>query len=169
MSAGHHSHHRPSDTLDAELKRLMGDSRVKKLLARPYKVDFSYEMPLTGGSSDTWGTFYLDPGLKGRFRVGKERNVEVWRAVLEHEVVEKALRMVFGMAYDRAHRLATTAEHHVVTDMGLDWEAYKALMERIVRRDERERPTVMPKGFDFGPLHASRGIKALKGLKARAA
>lgn len=168
MSAGHHTDHRHSDDLERELRRLLADPKVKKLLKRPYKVDFSHPMPLTGGSTVAWERFFLDPSLKRRFTVGARRNADLSGPVLEHEVVEKALRMVFGMSYDRAHRFATLAEKHVVVGMGLDWEAYKRVMAKIVRQDEHERPKSMPKGYDYGPLRESRGIKALKGLRRAA-
>ncbi len=154
--------------MERELLRLMADAKVKKLLQRPYKVDFSHEMPLTGGSTVDWDRFFLDPALKRRFAVGRKRNVDLSQPVLEHEVVEKALRVVFGMNYDRAHRFATLAEKRVVVGMGLDWEAYKRVMAKIVRQDEHERPKSMPKGYDYGPLRESRGIKALKGLRRAA-
>ena len=166
MSAGHRTETRHSEAMLRELKRLLADPRVKKLINSPYRVDFKHEMPLTGGSTVAWGTFFLDPKLKKRFTVGSKANLELWKPVLRHEVVEKALRIVFGMGYDRAHAFATLAERLVVEGMGIDWPAYKRAMASIVRRDEHERPKSLPAGYDYGPLRASRGLKSLKGLAA---
>lgn len=169
MSAGHHTTHQHSASLVRELKRLLADSRVKKLVDGPIRVSFSHEMPLTGGSTAAWGTFFLDPRLKQRFRVGNRSEVDLSGPVLRHEVVEKALRAVLGMSYDRAHALATAAERLLVEAMGLEWGAYKRVMAAIVRSDEREHPKSMPKGFDYGPLRESRNLKSLKWLRKRAA
>lgn len=157
VSSGHSTTYRHSETLVRELKRLLADERVKKLISGPIKVSFDHEMPLTGGSTVKWGTFFLDPKLK-------EAGEKFWEPVLRHEVVEKALREVFGMGYDRAHTLATCAEHEKVGEMGLNWRDYKNTMESIVRRDEHERPKSLPKDYDYGPLRASRGVKSLHGL-----
>jgi hypothetical protein len=83
--------------------------------------------------------------------------------------VEKALRTIFRMGYDRAHTLATAAERLVVESMGLNWAAYKRVIGSLVRRDEHERPKMLPKGFDYVPLRESRGLKSLRGLKEEAA
>lgn len=165
MSAGHHTHHEHTDAQRRELKRLLDDPRVKKLVESHVRVNLSHEMPLTGGSAVEWGTFFLDPKLKKRFTVGKKADQDLSGPVLRHEIVEKALRQVFGMSYDRAHLFATLAERQEVEGMGLNWHSYKDVMESIVRRDEHERPKSMPKGYDYGPLRASRGIKSLKGLR----
>lgn len=168
MSAGHHTHPEHSDAQKRELKRLLADSRVKKLLATPYRVNLSHEMPLTGGSTVEWGTFFLDPKLKKHFAVGNRADQDLAPFVLRHEVVEKALRKVFGMSYDRAHLFATMAEMDEVEKSRLNWEAYKRVMMSLDRKDERERPKSLPKGYDYGPLRASRGLKSLKGLRERA-
>lgn len=168
MSAGHQTEHHESAALGQELARLLADARVKKLMQRAYRVDFSHPMPLTGGSTVTWDRFFLDPRLKQRFSVGQRRDVDLSEPVLRHEVVEKALRQVLGMSYDRAHVLATLAERQVVKAMKLDWNAYKRVMSQIVRRDESERPKSMPKDFDYGPVRASRGLKSLKWLQRAA-
>lgn len=168
MSAGHQIKHEHSTAQIAELKRLLADARVKKLLASSIRVDVSREMPLTGGSTVKWGTFFLDPKLKNTFTVGKKHGVDLSRPVLRHEMVEKALRMVFGMAYARAHLFATVAERLMVEAMGLDWGSYKRVMGGIVRRDEHEHPKSLPKDYDRGPLRESRGLKSLKWLQKAA-
>jgi hypothetical protein len=165
MSAGHRTHHDHSDSQIRELKRLLADERVKKLIKTPYRVDLSHQMPLTGGSTVQWGKFFLDPKLKKTFMIGKKANQDLSPPVLRHEVVEKALRQVFGMSYDRAHIMATVAERLEVEKMGLDWETYKRTMESIVRKDEHEHPKSLPKDYDTGPLRASRGVKSLKWLQ----
>lgn len=169
MSAGHHVHHEHSQADLRELKKLLADSRVKKLLASSVRVDLSHQMPLTGGSTVAWGTFFLDPKLKETFTVGEKRDVSLRKPVLRHEMVEKALRQVFRMGYDRAHRLATIAERLVVEEMDLNWGAYKRVMARIVRADEHERPNSMPHDYDYGPLRASRDVKSLGRLRKAAA
>lgn len=168
MSAGHHTDHHPTPALRRELSHLLADKRVHKLLRAPYRVDFSHEMPLTGGSTTHWGVFFLDPKLKRRFTVGKHAGQDLSKPVLRHEVVEKALREVFRMSYGRAHQLATLAERLVVDEMGLDWAAYKRVMASIVRRDENEHPKSMPKDFDYGPVRESRGVKHLRWLQKAA-
>lgn len=168
MSAGHHTSERHSVAMKRELAGLLADPMVKKLVEGPIKVDFSHKMPLTGGSSVKWGQFYLDPRLKERFTVGNKANQDLSKPVLRHEVVEKALRQVFGFSYDRAHAFATLAERLVVEAMGMSWAAYKAVMASIVRRDEKQQPKSFPAGFDFGPFRESRGLKSLRWINRAA-
>lgn len=169
MSSGHLTAHHHTEAMKRELQRLLADPRVKKLLDQRPKVDFSHEMPLTGGSTVAWGTFFLDPSLKQRFTVGHRTGMDLSGPVLRHEVVEKVLRRVFGMTYDRAHAFATLAERLVVEADGMKWGPYKNVMESIVRRDEHERPKTLPRGYDLGPLRASGAIKGLRGVTRRVA
>lgn len=166
MSAGHRTGHKQSTDFVREYERLMADPRVVKYLARSARTDLSHEMPLTGGSTIDGRTYFLDPKLKRRYDVGKKKGQDLSAPVLRHERVEKALRDVLGMSYDRAHAFATHAEKQVVEGRGMDWTIYKDVMESIVRRDERERPKSLPAGYDYGPLRASGGLKSLRGLRA---
>lgn len=169
MSAGHHTAHRHSEQLARELERVLSDKRVIEYLKRPHRVDFSHQMPLTGGSSVDGRVYFLDPRLKRKYTVGTKAGQDLSGPVLRHEMVEKALRAVFGLSYARAHALATCAERFAVEAMGLSWAAYKNVMESIVRRDEHERPKTLPREYDLGPLRASGGLKSLRGLTRKAA
>jgi hypothetical protein len=72
--------------------------------------------------------------------------------VLWHERVEKALRDVHRMTYDRAHQIATTAERALVESRGLNWEEYKREIGKVVRHDETEPMRNLPKDLDMEPM-----------------
>jgi hypothetical protein len=160
MSAGHHRHHAHTPELIAEYHKLVKDPRIKAYLARPYRVDTSHPMPLTGGSTTDGRVYFADP------RLAKS---DLLVFVLWHERTEKAFRAVLGMAYARAHALATVGERSKVEESGRSWPAYKREVASVVRRSEHERPAAMPKGYDYGPLRESGGVKSLAWLRRRAA
>lgn len=142
MSAGHHHrHHGDHKGLSKELEGLLEDAEVKAYLDRPYKL-VRIMVPLTGGSSMDGRTYYIDPDVP-------KEDVE---SVLWHERVEKALRAVKGMGYARAHALATAAERE---RSGKGWEAYKARIGSVVRKNEKRGAVGLPKGFDLGPYRES--------------
>ena len=152
MSSGHSHHFTASEALAKELKKLLDDPKAKAYLSRKYTVE-ERPMPLTGGSSLDGRTYYLDPSLAKPVKIGT-RTVDLRPFVLSHERTEKVLRDLFGMSYNRAHELATMAEHQKVTAAGISWNLYKRTVAKPVRQDEKERVT-LPKNFDMGPLRSS--------------
>ncbi len=151
MSSGHHHKTLHHPDIIAEVEHLLEDPKVFNYLRRPYTVITTGKIPLTGGSSTDGRRYYLDRDLPKRFRT----------TVLWHERVEKALRVVKGMSYDRAHNLATAAERMKVEESGKDWNAYKREIGAIVRANEKEAPHKMPAGFDTGPYKESNSMGML--------
>lgn len=142
MSAGHR--HNPSFDLAHEVTRLLASAAVRTYLKRPFKVSYRYAIPFTGGCSTDGKTYYIDPSVPTRDRP----------LVLEHERVEKALR-VNGYTYARAHVLATAAERMKALLMRRDWDAYKNEMASIVRRNEKAKGGMLPSDLDPGPYRES--------------
>lgn len=142
MSAGHKEHgsKRHSMSLEREFKRLLTLDDVRKYLSRDYKVSYDYHIPLTGGSSKDGKTYYIDPDVPPTLR----------KFVLVHERLEKAFRAVLGESYSRAHTLATIGERIRVERSRTTWEAYKAAIGRIVRKNERLPKGKLPSDFDHG-------------------
>jgi len=128
MSAGHRNKQIHSDTDRRELRSLLSDKDVKAYLTKPYTVDTSKHIPLTGGSNIAGNKYYIDRSVPKRLQ----------HYILWHERVEKALRAVKGMSYDRAHTLATLAEKIKVEAHGHNWIKYKDECESLVRKDEKE-------------------------------
>lgn len=151
MSSGHHHKTLHHPDLIAEVERLLKDKSVHKYIEDMNDigaVDYKHKIPLTGGSSKDGRTYYLDRDVPQKLR----------QFVLWHERVEKALRTVKGMSYDRAHNLATAAERMNVEESGRDWTAYKREIAGIVRANEKEAPHKMPAGFDTGPYRESNSM-----------
>lgn len=151
MSSGHHHKTLHHPDLIAEVERYLGSGPVKHFLRQPYTVDMTQKVPFTGGSSKDGRTYYLDRDLPKKFHA----------AVLWHERVEKALRMVRKMSYSHAHDLATAAERMKVEESGRDWTAYKREIAAIVRANEKEVPHKMPANFDTGPYRESNSMGML--------
>lgn len=146
MSAGHHPHgRRHSPTLEREFKKLIAQTAVRKYLDRAFTVDYSFQIPLTGGSSKSGMTYYIDPDVPMKLR----------KFVLEHERYEKAFRDVLGMRYDRAHELATVGERLAVEAAKQNWNEYKRAIAKPVRLDERQGSNKLPSNFDYGPMRES--------------
>lgn len=147
MSAGHRHPHTESQhrALVAECLKLVQDPQIVRYMKQDWVADYKHEMPLTGGSSIDGRTYYVDPDVPQEYR----------KYVLWHERIEKVLRAVKSMSYDRSHRLATAAERAAVVADGKDWEAYKKAIGRIVRLDEGQGPQKLPRHFDLGPLRES--------------
>lgn len=149
MSCGHRRKSEGGSVeLERELKELLAKPEVKKYLNRRFNVDRRHDIPLTGGSNVDGSVYYLDRRLPGQFVV----------PVLEHERVEKALRSVLNMTYDRAHRLATVAEKLKVESLDMDWATYKRRVAKVVRRDEHEDGEDIPKDLDLGPYRGSNAL-----------
>lgn len=145
MSSGHHHQHAHSKELCDEVTRLLADEKVRAFMKRPYTVSFSRKIPLTGGSNIRGDVYYIDSDVPAVLR----------SFILWHERVEKALRQVLEMSYDRAHVLATCAEHMRVEEAGHSWEDYKKRVAPIVRENEKRRPFPLPSSFDTGPMRES--------------
>lgn len=155
MSAGHHHRQNHTSELIREVKSILGLPEVKAYLGRPYVVDYSREIPLTGGSSRDGGRYYIDPRVPLSLRP----------FVLRHERVEKAVRDVLGKSYSVAHRIATGAERIMVEESGRDWEEYKRQIAVPVRQAEKERPKSTPKDLDIGPYKESGEMRLLRSAR----
>lgn len=145
MSSGHHHQHSHTKELCNEVTELLAQPDVRAFMKRPYTVSFSRKIPLTGGSNIRGDVYYIDSDVPAVLR----------SFILWHERVEKALRQVLEMSYDRAHVLATCAEHMRVEEAGKSWEDYKKRTSLIVRENEKRRPLPLPAGFDYEPMRVS--------------
>jgi len=146
MSAGHHHRsQRHTPALIREFHRLLDDPRVREYLAAPYRVSYSYDIPLTGGSNIKGNVIYIDPDVPKSLRP----------YVIWHERYEKAFREAKRMGYNRAHELATVGERlHVEADKR-DWTGYKKAIAGPVRGNEKRGKTKVPPDIDPGPYKAS--------------
>jgi len=151
MSAGngHPNAPRHFASIERELKKLLARPDVQAYMNRKWMTNFKFSIPLTGGSSIDGLTYYIDPNVAPADR----------QFVLVHERVEKALRAVMGMTYDRAHELATAAERLEVEKMKKNWAEYKTRIGKVVRVDEKEAIANLPANYDYGPMKAMGMVK----------
>ena len=145
MSAGHRSGFSHFHTIRSDCQKLLANPRIRAYLAKPYKVDTSHHIPLTGGSNKAGNIYYLDPRI-----AEQDRPFVLW-----HERVEKAARDVFDMSYDRAHMYATCAEHMRLEAAGGNWDEYKKRIGAVVREDEKSKSDNLPSDLDPGPYRES--------------
>jgi hypothetical protein len=118
---------------------------IKEFLAKPFRVDYSHTIPLTGGSNRNGRTYYED----------RDVPVGLRKFILWHERTEKAFRSVLGMNYSRAHTLATCAERVLVEAAGRNWEQYKREVAQVVRHNEIEPKVGLPPDLDRVPMKES--------------
>ncbi len=135
---------------ETSLNRILANSKVKARLARPFKVDKSYDSPLLGGSSWDGSIVYIDRHLPKSIKINR-KPVSPLPFLIEHERVENAIMNAMGYKYDPAHELATLAEHKKVKAAGIDLKAYETALKPYIKNDSTEKLTRVPKDLNLHP------------------
>lgn len=152
MSSGHGKRHKlTSAELDDLLDEALADNRVKRMLATPFNVITSDDIPLLGSSSVNRANVYLDrhlprrlPGIKIDNRPG----------LIKHERLEPILEDVFGWSYDLSHDVATHYENRDYAARGCDPEKVEKAYEPFIKADEHEKIVRVPTDLDWRPMMA---------------
>lgn len=160
MSAAHGKRHKLiSAELDDLLDEALADKRIKERLARPYKVNTSYDIPLLGSSAVGGGTVYIDRHLPRLLPVGK-RKLENRPGLIKHERLEQALEDIFGWKYDLAHDVATHYEERDYRAKGFDPAAVEKAYAPYIKADEHEKIVKVPVDLDVRPMLTDKELMA---------
>lgn len=159
MSRGHtHAHDLSKAELDDLLAEALANLKVKRRLARPFKLDHTYDIALLGSSAVGGGTVYLDRHLRAK---GKPfgilplqgRWIDVKQPLIRHERLEQTLEDELGWPYEPiAHPVAEHWEEQLVKKMGFDPKAYERMLEPLIKADEVEKLQRIPTDLDLRPL-----------------
>ena len=125
-------------------------------LWRDVRIVASYWVPLLGGTARDWDkrTVYFDCRFPRHLSIGGKL-VDVWRYVLIHECVERALMDDLGLPYALAHTFATTAERAAVEADGHSWNDYTLALRPWIKLARAQ-----PKGVKLAPGLDDRPMRA---------
>lgn len=164
MSTGHrHLHRGSTPELEAELSRILADSRVRKRLAAPYRFDFNYDVPYLAGYSVDGKVIYIDRHMPRMIMV-QGRGMGVLPGLSRHERLEKALIDSFGWTYEKSHKFATLYEHRLYKKNKFNPASVEKVYSPYIKADEREQIKLAPKNLDLTPY---AGTKLFDHLKRR--
>jgi hypothetical protein len=160
MSSGHRHQGKLTDKeLDALLDEVLADRRAQAELAKPYKVDVSYDIALLGSSAVGWRTIYIDRhfreknGAFGVLTVGG-RKLDTKPGLLRHERLEAVCENVFGWPYELSHFVAQHFEERDYKAKGFKPEDVEKAFKTYIKGDEGEPITKSPTDLDMRPLMA---------------
>lgn len=148
MSAGHKL---PSSR--EHLDDALNDPAVKRALARPFKVNRTWDLPYLAGYSKDGTTIYIDRHLPLTLKIGA-KSCDPAKFLTVHEHVEKSLIDALGWKYAAAHQVATAQENAAVSRAGIDPAQYEKVIHRFVKADEIERLLRVPPDLDMTPYRA---------------
>jgi hypothetical protein len=161
VSAGHQANGDLSQAeLDSLLDHALADPRVKKRLARSFKLNCDYDIALLGSSSIGGWTVYLDRHLRfknwpyGVIPV-KYKRLDVKPGLIRHERLEVILEDVFGWPYlPLAHFTAQHWEERLYKSKGFDPKEVESAFRPFIKKDSLERIIRSPTDLDQRPLLA---------------
>ncbi len=174
MSAGHQANGDLSQAeLDSLLDHALADTRVKKRLARSFKLDTSYDIALLGSSAIGGWTVYFDRHLRYRnWPYGvipvRYRRLDVKPGLLRHERLEVILEDLFGWPYlPLAHFVAQHWEERDYKAKGFDPAEVENAFKPFIKADSLERIIRSPTDLDQRPLLAPpRSTKIIERVNA---
>ena len=153
MSSGHrtsHKHKLTSEELDDLLDEALADPKIKAHLARPHKLNWTYDIPYIGSSSIDGATVYFDRHLPRLLPVGG-RKLPVTTGLTRHERLEQTLEDEYGWPYPLSHQVATHWEHRDYLRRGFRPEAVEKAYAPYIKSGEGERITRVPADLDLRP------------------
>ena len=166
MSSGDVRHqHRPTGHWH-ELRRVymhrMEDERVRVALGKRYNVNTTFDIAYIAGISTKLDTLYVDRHFPlQHFDKAGDVTVELWL----HECFEALCILIWADSYMEAHRLATVAEHDLVTARGVDWNGYKSSFKLWDKRDEHEKIVRSPANLFLEPYKQSHDYVLLRRIQ----
>ncbi len=126
------------------------------------RLDREHDVPYLAGYSVDGRTIYIHRELPRGF-VGSRGRVESDRFLALHEIVEKALENLPGLAYQHAHQIALRAERAAVEAAGVDWREYDAFMQKWIAQAASKMDRV-PKDLDLQPYRDEHDTELLEKL-----
>jgi hypothetical protein len=132
------------------LRRILHDSRFRRWIAQPVRLNFNFDVPYLAGYSVDGRTVYIDRHLKYRWKY-KGRVIDVTDFLVVHEVVEKALMCLFRLHYQKAHHIATHVENMACKQHGVDWLPYSDYLRPQIKTADHEQIKRIPLDLDIEP------------------
>lgn len=159
MSAGHHAKHDLSPAeLDDLLDEALANPKIRRRLAKPFKLVTTDDVSLLGSSSIGGGRVYLDRHLRHKnWPYGilpvDGRRLDVKPGLIRHERLEQALEDICGWPYmPLAHPVAQHWEERDYKQKGFDPADVERAFSPFIKHDEAERITKSPTDLDMRPL-----------------
>ena len=156
----------------ADFDKVMKDKTVRRMLARPWRLDRTHDIPFLAGYSRNARTIYFDKSLPTTLLLGSKR-YELAGALTTHERVEKALIDAYGWGYvtpsPGAHGYATRAEHNRLITDGVDPKAYEEAMKPYITACKERckgEDVDFPTDLDLTPYQTGEGEAYLNALEA---
>src|SRR6185436_6530217 len=135
---------------NADLYKALGAGDTPALYAKPVQLDTSHTVAYGGGVSVNGKTVYIDHQLyrdvmDGRCYVRGMTPRQIIKAFVEHEHSEKSIDDGDNSidVYEAAHEFATTKEHELVRQLGIDPQRYEDCVAPALKR-AMERPQTKP-------------------------
>ena len=160
MSGHQHTSDLSNDELDDLLDEALANAKIRKRLARGFKLVTDFDIALLGSSAIGGGTVYLDRHLKyrkwpyGTLAVAS-RKLNVIPGLIRHERLEQALEDELGWPYVKlAHPVAQHWEERLYRNQGFDPAAVERMFEPYIKFDAKERIVKTPPDLDMRPLLA---------------
>ncbi|MBX4191895.1 hypothetical protein KW798_00180 [Candidatus Parcubacteria bacterium] len=129
-------------------------------------IDNTYDIPaLAGYSKDTPTKLYMDRGLKQIFPVASGAQMDVYRYLAVHELVEKCLIDTVpwtSRAYQQSHQLAQRLEQEAVRTEGFSWREYQyTIMVPEIDKAYTKPVRRLPHDLDETPYRDSDDMQIL--------
>ncbi len=125
------------------------------------KIDVDHDIPYLAGYSIDGQTIYIDRGIPLVAMIDGKKCF-IFRALIIHEAVEKAVMDRYNMIYMLAHQIALRVEENLITAMGIDWVAYEDFLAPYIKRAEKEKLTNIPADLDLKPYVDEAEITIIK-------
>ena len=123
-------------------------------------VDTDHTIPYLAGYSEDGKTVYIDNELPE-----EEEGYPLWLFVIAHEGFEKRMLDEYHLNYKVAHQMALIFEQSFVEAMGLDWNKENSLMQKYVKKADKEKITNVPKDLDLTPYQDEDDFKTIEEMK----
>lgn len=129
------------------------------------KLETEYDIPYTAGYSVDGKTIYIDKILPRKYRQSDGKSVDVYRYVMIHEAIEKAMLEAYDLPYLYAHQIASQIERDSVEADGLNFGEYDRFCDKYIKEIEDVRPHMIPKNLDLTPYIQSASKTELKAIE----
>ena len=149
----------------AECRRMIANKRFQAALRGYTDTDGSKCIPYLAGSDESGTTVFFDEHLPAKISVRKNgtlKSLDPRPFLRIHETVEGVLIRLYGFDYAKAHRYATCEERAAVEAAGIAWRSYETALEPMIRIDEHDKPTNMPKNLLSAAYKGTKYYTALQ-------
>lgn len=147
--------------------------KATEALLQRCTIDTTHDVPYLGGISrgPKKPVVYIDPIVPQIFVTKRGQNLNMFRYLVVHEMVEKAMFDTFNMRYQEAHQIATRAEKAAVEADGHSWKEYQTfslqLVDDVRRKCLEKEDLQLPDDLELRPyqhedddeMHAKMGLE----------